>query len=130
MARKELTFLTDEQVAHIHEVLIARDGGLAGHRHGSSLSAVLERVRNNLRFDPHFRDPKRAAGLTTYSIAVGHPFNDGNKRTALAAGAAVLVVNGEQTLPDTERLPHLIVEAAAHELKMEAFLDTYLALFQ
>jgi death-on-curing protein len=124
-----LKFLTDQQVANVHEILMARDGGLAGYREGASLSAVLERVRNLIRFGGDtYTDPVGVAAMTTFALTIGYPFNDGNKRTALACGLIVLQVNGHQRSPDSDDLARLIVEAASGNLDQSLFLKRYRAL--
>ncbi len=127
MVSQELRFLTDQQVADIHEKLLARDGGLAGYRPGASLSAILERVRNNVEFrGPSYHDPKVIAALTTYALTVGHAFLDGNKRTALVCGVIVLHINGVDRSPDEEALRQLVVRAAAGHLTQDEFIGQYL----
>ena len=125
-----MRFLTDQQVADVHEKLMARDGGLAGYREGASLSAVLERVRNLIRFggDP-YTDPVAIAAMTTFALTIGHPFNDGNKRTAMASGLIVLRVNGHSHAADPQRLAELIIEAASGDVDQNRFLERYKALF-
>ena len=127
MASQELKHITTQQVADMHEKLLARDGGLPGYRLGTSLEAVLERVRNNVQYggQPN-HDPSVVAALTTYAIAVGHPFNDANKRTALSAGLVVLLINGIDVLPNADTLKALVVSAAASEIEQDEFVASYL----
>ena len=129
MAGQPLKFLTDQQVADIHEKLMARDGGLPGYREGASLAAVLERVRNLIRFGgASGLCPERIAALVTFALSIGAPFNDGNRRTALACGLVVLAVNGRHSTPESVQLIRLIVAACANETPQEVFVREYLAL--
>lgn len=131
MASEELKFVTEQQVADIHEKLLARDGGLPGYRTGTTLSAVLERVRNHVLYDgENYNDARKVAALLTFAIAIGHPFNDANKRVALSAGIVMLLINGETALPDPAKLPELIVEAAARKVDKEQFIEGYLELLK
>ena len=127
MACQPLKFLTDQQVADIHEKLMARDGGVAGYREGALLTAMLERVRNQIRFGGGRASPELIAAMTTFALTIGHPFNDGNRRTALACGLVVLRVNGCNTEPEPVRLLRLIVAARAGETDQETFVEGYLA---
>ena len=131
MAGEELKFVTEQQVADIHEKLLARDGGLPGYRTGTSLSAVLERVRNHVLYDgEHYSGARTTAALLTYAIAIGHPFNDANKRVALSVGIVMLTINGETALPDAAKLAELIVEAAAKKVDKDQFIEGYLELLK
>ena len=129
MARQSLKYLSDQQVADIHEKLMARDGGLPGYREGARLGALLDRVRNQIRFGGAGRSsPARIAAMTTFALCIGRPFRDGNRRTALAAGLVVLKVNEIDKAPDALRLSTLIVAASSGEAEQEAFIRGYLAL--
>ncbi len=130
MAGRSLKFLTDQQVADIHEKLMARDGGQPGYRPGASLAAVLERVRNRIRFGgAGGLCPEHIAALVTYAIVIGAPFNDGNRRTALASGLVVLSVNDRPAAADPVQLIRLIVAACSVDSRQENFVRDYLALF-
>lgn len=129
MAGQPLKFLSNQQVADIHERLMARDGGLPGYREGASLGAILERVRNLIRFGGTDRTcPELIAALVTFAISIGQPFNDGNRRTALACGLLILRVNDRASSPEAVQLVRLIVAACAGETRQEAFSSDYLAL--
>ncbi len=128
MARQPLKFLSDQQVADIHEKLMARDGGVAGYREGAQLAAMLERIRNQIRFGGGCANPELIAAMTTFALTIGQPFNDGNRRTALACGLVVLKVNDCSSEPEPVRLLRLIVAACAGETDQETFIRDYLAL--
>jgi prophage maintenance system killer protein len=129
MACRPLKFLTDQQVADIHEKLMARDGGLAGYREGARLAAILERIRNQIRFTGNGAvSAELLAAMTTFALAIGAPFNDGNRRTALACGLVALKVNGCNSEPEPVRLLRLVVAAGSDEADQETFLKGYLML--
>lgn len=127
MARQKLSVLSEEQIFSIHERLIQRDGGLPGLRTDGSLSSVVQRVYNHAQYDISYRDPSRLAGLLAYAIVVGHPFNDGNKRTALVASVAMLKVNrcGQ---PEPMTLAELLVSVAAGEVDQDQFLELFVVM--
>lgn len=124
-----MKFVTDQQVADLHEKLMARDGGLPGYREDASLGAILERVRNQIRFGGS-NSAERIAAMSTFALAIGRPFNDGNRRTALACGLVVLGANGSGTEPDSAHLCKLIVAASSGAIDQDAFIRDYLALLQ
>ncbi|MEM9623222.1 MAG: type II toxin-antitoxin system death-on-curing family toxin [Pseudomonadota bacterium] len=127
MARQKLKVLSAEQIFSFHELLIQRDGGLPGLCSKASLSSVIQRVYNHAQYDTTFRDPWRLSGLLTYAILIGHPFNDGNKRTALVAGVSMLALN-KCGQPAPMASAELLVAATAGEVDQEQFLDQFAAL--
>jgi len=123
---------TEQQIADLHEHLLARHGGLPGSRTGTSLGAVLGRIHMNLAYE--FEDPTVAhvAAFNVYALAVGHPFNDANKRTALAVGDLILLMNGERTIPHRYgiELADLVVELAAGNIGRDRFIEMYVDLLE
>ncbi len=114
-----------QQLLELHEYVLVRDGGLPGIRAGKSVDAVLARVENNLlfEFDPNAAN---AAALITYAFAVGHIFNDANKRTAYVCGLITLEINGVKTRAiDQSRLETIIIAAAAGDLDKVEFVAAF-----
>ena len=82
----------------IHDEAIYEFGGLAGVREQGLLESALDRPRNLLTNEPRSSIFELAAALCV-GIAKNHPFNDGNKRTALLATRAFLYLNGQELEP-------------------------------
>ena len=123
---------TEQQIADLHEHLLARHGGLPGSRVGTSLGAVLGRVQMNLAYQ--FDEPTVAqvAAFTVYAFTVGHPFNDANKRTALVVGDLILLVNGENVVANAYQieLADLVIELAAGNIDRDRFMETYVEMLE
>ena len=123
---------TEQQIADLHEHLLARHGGLPGSRVDTSVGAVLGRVHMNLAY--RFEDPTVAqvAALTVYAFAVGHPFNDANKRTALAVGDLILLMNEEKPIASDYgfELADLVIELAAGNVAQDRFIETYVEMLK
>jgi len=123
---------TEQQIADLHEHLLARHGGLPGSRVDTSVGAVLGRVHMNLAYQ--FEDPTVAqvAALTVYAFTVGHPFNDANKRTALAVGDLILLMNNEKIIAGKYgiELADLVIELAAGNIDRDRFIDTYIEMLE
>jgi len=73
-------FLTTETVIVIHDILIEETGGGAGLRDVGALESAI--MRPQIGYYDGFIE--EAAALME-SLAVNHPFMDGNKRIAFAA---------------------------------------------
>jgi death-on-curing protein len=82
----------------IHDEAIYEFSGLAGVREPGLLESALDRPRNLLAYAPRSSIFELAAALCV-GIAKNHPFNDGNKRTALLATRAFLYLNGQELEP-------------------------------
>jgi death-on-curing protein len=76
----------------IHDEAIYEFGGLAGVRDHGLLESALNRPRNLLAYKPNSSIFELAAALC-FGVAKNHPFNDGNKRTALLSTRAFLYLN-------------------------------------
>ncbi|MGB9662578.1 MAG: type II toxin-antitoxin system death-on-curing family toxin [Moorellaceae bacterium] len=89
-----MKWITPEVVERMHEVVIRATGGAPGVRDRSVLvSAVLNPLATFGGEDLYPGLLAKVAALL-YGLARGHPFVDGNKRTAFLAAAVVLRKNG------------------------------------
>ena len=95
---KEPKWISTAIANAIHDEAIYEFGGLAGIRDGRLLESALDRPRNLLAYEPKVSVFQLAATLCV-GIAKNHPFNDGNKRTALLATRAFLYLNGQELEP-------------------------------
>jgi death-on-curing protein len=84
-------YLTVADVLGLHLVLIRRYGGAPGLRDPSALEAALFRPQTG-----YYKDIVMEAAALFESLAINHPFVDGNKRTAFAAADVFLRINGWQ----------------------------------
>jgi death-on-curing protein len=82
-------YLTVQDALAIHAVLIQRHGGDAGLRDAGALESALFRPQTG-----YYADLIAEAAALMESIAMNHPFMDGNKRVAFAAADVFLRING------------------------------------
>ena len=73
----------------MHTVLLQRYGGAAGVRDPGALEAALFRPQTG-----YYEDIVTEAAALIESLAINHPFVDGNKRIAFAAADVFLRING------------------------------------
>jgi len=81
--------LTVADVLELHAELIARYGGAAGVRDPGALESALFRPQSG-----YYEDVIQEAAALMESLAINHPFVDGNKRIAFAAVDVFLRING------------------------------------
>ncbi|WP_408596015.1 type II toxin-antitoxin system death-on-curing family toxin [Limnohabitans sp.] len=82
-------YLTVEDVLKLHTVLIQRYGGASGVRDKGALESALFRVHTG-----YYQDIVSEAAALMESLAINHPFIDGNKRIAFAVVDVFLRING------------------------------------
>jgi death-on-curing protein len=82
-------YLTVADVLGMHIALISRYGGAPGVRDPGSLEAALFRPQTG-----YYGDVVAEAAAMMESLAINHPFVDGNERIAFAAADVFLRVNG------------------------------------
>ena len=82
-------FPSIEEVVAIHGVLIRETGGSAGLRDPGALASAIMRPQLG-----YYADIIEEAAALLESLAMNHPFIDGNKRTALATTDSFLRMNG------------------------------------
>jgi death-on-curing protein len=82
-------YLTVAEVVELHAELIGRYGGASGIRDPGALEAALFRPQSG-----YYDDIIQEAAAMMESLAMSHPFIDGNKRIAFAAADVFLRING------------------------------------
>jgi death-on-curing protein len=85
----ERDYLTLADILAIHAVQIRRYGGSPGLRDAGALESALFRPQS-----AYYDDIIAEAAALLESLAINHPFIDGNKRVAFAATDVFLRVNG------------------------------------
>ena len=82
-------YLTPIEVMLIHRVMIERFGGADGVRDMGALESALFRPQSG-----YYADTIAEAAALFESLAMNHPFADGNKRVAFGAVDVFLRING------------------------------------
>ncbi len=82
--------LTVEEILEIHSQAIKARGGLPGLLHPEVLETAVLRPYQAVFGEELYPSYFDKAAVLAQTIAHGHPFNDGNKRTATLAAAELL----------------------------------------
>ena len=82
-------YLTVADVLGMHTILMQRYGGAGGVRDPGALEAALFRPQTG-----YYSDIIAEAAALLESLAINHPFVDGNKRIAFAATDVFLRIHG------------------------------------
>ena len=89
-------YLTAADVLALHSVLIKRYGGSDGVRDMGALESALFRPQTG-----YYKDLIEEAAALLESLAINHPFIDGNKRVAFAVTDTFLRINGQVITADS-----------------------------
>ena len=105
-----MKLLSAEDVLIIHEKVININElqGLAGNK---SLEALVDRIKNRIRYGM-IGDVYDLAATYAVVVAVGHAFNDANKRTAFVSMDTCLEQNGIDLEYDVESVGNMIIRVA------------------
>jgi death-on-curing protein len=92
-------YLTLADVLALHELLIERYGGAHGVRDMGAVEAAVFRPQSG-----YYEDIIAEAAALMESLAMNHPFIDGNKRIAAAAMETFLEINGYNIQQDEQAI--------------------------
>jgi death-on-curing protein len=107
-------FLTRRAVEAMHLEQLRRHGGAAGLRDENAFESALARAENKAAYgDPTVED---LAAAYLFGIARNHAFVDGNKRTAIVAAGAFLILNGYSIKADDGTIYEFVIDVAAGEI--------------
>lgn len=122
-----MRYLTLGEVVELHRAVIEGTGGATGLRDLAGLESALAQPRATFDgIDLHESLPAKAAALA-YSLALNHPFIDGNKRVAHAAMEVFLNLNGLELIAEIDEQEALFLALAAgtsSRQQLQAWLET------
>ena len=107
-------FLTRAVVEAFHAEQLRRHGGAVGLRDASILESALARPENKAAYGTPTVHELAAAYV--YGLARNHAFIDGNKRTAIVAAGAFLLLNGYGLTANDAELYTFTMGIAAGEI--------------
>jgi death-on-curing protein len=110
-------------VVALHRAIRESSGGASGVRDLGALESALAQPRASFGgVDLHATLPTKAAALG-FSLALNHPFLDGNKRVAHAAMEAFLLLNGFEFDAAIDEQERLMLDLAAGHLTREQLAE-------
>jgi len=118
-----MRYLSLGEVVALHRRLIATTGGSSGIRDLGRLESALAQPRASFSGDDLYPRVIDKAAALEFSLVMGHPFVDGNKRTGHAAMETFLVLNGCELNAPVEEQERVMLRLAAGELSRDDFLD-------
>lgn len=92
----DVRYPTIEQVLDIHEEAVKRFGGRLPINDFAMLHSALERPKATFGGQDLYSDIFTKAAALISSLILNHPFDDGNKRTALLTTMLFFELNGHE----------------------------------
>jgi death on curing protein len=103
-------------VREIHTQVIDAFGGLAGVRDEGLLESAIAAPQATAFGASPFADLIEVAAAYLFYLCRNHPFNDGNKRVAMASAIVFLRLNGIEPAPDSDAWEALLLDVASSQL--------------
>jgi death on curing protein len=114
-----MRYLSLGEIVDLHQLLLKQTGGLAGIRDLGGLESALAQPRATFDgADLHPTIIQKAAALA-FSLALNHPFVDGNKRVAHAAMEVFLLMNSWELVGTVDEQERLMLDLADGQITRE-----------
>ena len=91
-----MRYLALAEVLELHRRLVEETGGSHGVRDLGMLESAVAQPMGSFSGQDLYPSVVEKAAALAYSLALNHPFVDGNKRTSHAAMEVFLVLNGHE----------------------------------
>lgn len=112
-------YLAIDEVMVIHERMIEEFGGRSPIHDFTLLHSAVERPRATFGGQDLYHSIFDKAAALIHSLILNHPFDDGNKRTAITSCAAFLSFNGlHLNLPKEESI-QFTLDIDSHKLSFD-----------
>jgi len=115
-------YLSLGEVVELHRLVVAQAGGAAGLRDLGALESAVAQPRATFAGTELYPSLAEKAAALGYSLALNHPFVDGNKRVAHAALETFLILNGRELAAPVDDAERTMLALAAGALSREEFV--------
>jgi death-on-curing protein len=113
-------YLSVSQVMALHTDQLRLYGGAAGVRDKGALESALARPAMTFGGEDLYEDIASKAAAMMHSLALNHPFVDGNKRVAAHAAIVFVELNGWEFLATPGGLTEMTLAVAEGKVAAEA----------
>lgn len=107
----------------VHEEQILAFGGAVGIRDQTVLESALARPYATFGGEDLLPDPLQKAAAILESMAINHPFVDGNKRTAWVLMLIILSDYDLDVTIDEDARYQLVIDVASGQLRFEGIVE-------
>lgn len=118
-------YVTISELLYINDLATNKGrmiGGTQEIRDMALLEAAQARPQASAFGQDAYPTLEEKAAVLLHSIALNHPFADGNKRTATVAAIFMLMINGARPVWDAEEALQAILDMAARRMQVAQFV--------
>ena len=113
-------YLSVKQVLALHAIQLRLYGGETGLRDRGALESALARPAMTFGGEDLYEDVAGKAAALMHSLALSHPFVDGNMRVAAHAALVFVELNGHELTATPEELVAITMATAEGKVEVEA----------
>jgi death on curing protein len=125
-SESEPVWVADDVAASFSVQSVALFDGLSGEvRDENLLKAAMARPLNKWHYDEPKPDIFTLAAAYCFGLVKGHPFHDGNKRTAYIVAVVFLELNGFTCAPEQADIVQTILGAAEGSVSEEQLAEWF-----
>jgi death on curing protein len=115
-----IVYLSVDQIHGLHGEQLRRYGGATGMRDGGGLESAVARPAMTFGGEDLYPDVPAKAAALMHSLALNHPFLDGNKRVAAHAAVLFVLLNGFELIASPPELVEVTLAVAEGALEVES----------
>lgn len=115
-----IAYLSTRQVLALHNAQLVEFGGARGVRDRGALESALARPAMTFGGEDLYPDVATKAAALMHSLALDHPFVDGNTRVAAHASIVFAELNGYDFLGMPDELADITLAVAEGRVEVEA----------
>jgi death on curing protein len=114
-----IKYLEIDEVLLIHQTMIELYGGRPDIHDFTMLHSAVERSKVTFGGIDLYPTIFEKAAALIHSLILNHPFDDGNKRTAISCTARFLYINGWELLLPIKQSIKFTLDIDSHKLSLE-----------
>jgi len=118
-------YLTAREILVLNARIVEATGGIKGVRDVHLLGSLIERPKSIFGGREMFPTVFEKTAVYLESLAKYHVFIDGNKRTALAASARFLYVNGYRLSASNKAAEEFVLRVAAEKIDISEIAEWF-----
>jgi len=118
-------YLTIDEVLFIHEIMISLYGGRGDIHDFTMLHSAIERPKATFGGKDLYPTIFEKGAALIQSLILNHPFDDGNKRTAITAAARFFYINGYQLELSLKKSIQFALDIDSQKLSFEEIVSWF-----
>jgi death-on-curing protein len=122
MSLAQPVFLNRNQIDRLHEISLARYGGMAGISDPGLVDSAIASAKNTFFYGGDLFD---IAASYAFHIAEAQAFVDGNKRTDVSTSLVFLEVNAVYSTPSEDSLYNAMIDIANKQLTKAGLAELF-----